>query len=148
MKKSIVCIVCPNGCEITAEIDNGKVLKVENAQCKRGYKYAEQEVTNPMRTIASLIAVENGDLPLVSVRTSSPIPKSRIAEIMNEIKMVKLIAPVNIGQIVIRNVCGCDSDIIITKNIHIRRTGLPRPADTDKSGRDSFFGIFRFFFFR
>jgi CxxC motif-containing protein len=119
MKRSFVCIVCPNGCEITAEIEDGKVLLVENAKCKRGEEYVHGEITNPMRTIASLIKIRSGELPLVSVRTNKPIPKARIPDVIAEIKKVELTAPVQIGDIVLLNVCGCNSDVIITKNVRM-----------------------------
>jgi CxxC motif-containing protein len=117
MKRSLVCIVCPNGCEITAEIEEGRILSVENAKCKRGEEYVNREITNPMRTIASLVKIQNGELPLVSVRTTRPIPKASIPNVIAEIKKVKLTAPVHIGDMVLLNVCGCDSDVIVTKNV-------------------------------
>jgi len=63
MKKELICIVCPNSCELAAEFKDGKI-EVTGALCKRGYQYAEQEMTNPMRTIATSVLVENGELPL------------------------------------------------------------------------------------
>jgi CxxC motif-containing protein len=71
-----------------------------------------------MRTIASLAVVENGELPLVSVRTNRPIPKSGISAVMGEIRKIRLKAPVSIGTVIIKNVCGFGSDIIITKNVY------------------------------
>ena len=29
MKKQFTCIVCPNGCEIEAEVENGQVIRSE-----------------------------------------------------------------------------------------------------------------------
>ena len=31
MKKQFTCIVCPNGCEIEAEVENGQVISVTPA---------------------------------------------------------------------------------------------------------------------
>lgn len=36
---------------------------------------------------------------------------------MKEIQKVRLTAPVRINQVVISNVCGLDSDVIVTKNM-------------------------------
>ena len=36
---------------------------------------------------------------------------------MKEITQVELQAPVHIGDVVIRNVCGLDSDVIVTKDM-------------------------------
>ena len=56
-------------------------------------------------------------LPLCSVRLNRPIPKREIFRVMSEIAGVRLTAPVRIGLIVIKNVCGLDSDVIVTKNM-------------------------------
>ena len=116
MKKDLICIVCPNGCEMTVEKLDGK-LDVQGALCKRGIRYAEQEITNPMRTISTSVLVEDGEFPLASVRLTKPVPKSYIFDIMDQIESVRLSAPAHIGQVVLKNVCGCDSDVIVTKNV-------------------------------
>ena len=36
MKKQFTCIVCPNGCEIEAEVENGQVISVTGHPCPRG----------------------------------------------------------------------------------------------------------------
>ena len=36
MKKQFTCIVCPNGCEIEAEVENGQVISVTGHTCPRG----------------------------------------------------------------------------------------------------------------
>jgi len=117
MKRELTCIVCPNGCELIVETQDGGPLIVQGATCKRGYEYAERELLNPMRTLSTSVMVEEGESSLVSVRLNKPIPKSRIFEFMDLIKEVRLQAPVHIGQVVIPKVLGCDSDVIVTKNI-------------------------------
>ena len=117
MLKNYICIVCPNSCEITAEVENSEILSLTGATCNRGQEYVRQELTNPVRNIASSVLLENGVLPLASVRLSKPIPKDKIFNVMDKIKEIRLNAPVAIGQIVIGNVLGLDSDVIITKNI-------------------------------
>src|SRR5699024_4699423 len=58
----LTCIVCPVGCRITAEVEGGDV-RVSGNQCKRGELYCRQEVSCPVRTVTSLVAVEGGELP-------------------------------------------------------------------------------------
>ena len=116
MKKELICIVCPNGCELTVEVHDGE-LKIQGASCHRGYEYAKREITNPMRTIATSVLIENGEFPLASVRLNRPVPIARIFDIMKEINHIRLKAPVHIGDVVIKDVCGCGSDIIATKNV-------------------------------
>lgn len=120
MLKRFVCIVCPNGCEITADLEGERICSLEGAGCERGREYVRQELTHPVRSIASSVLLEGGVLPLASVRLSRPVPKDRIFEVMKEIKKVKLNAPVLIGQTAIKDVLGLGSDVIVTKNIPAR----------------------------
>lgn len=117
MLKEYTCIICPNGCDIMAEIVDGKILSVEGATCKRGHDYVDQELTNPHRNIASSILLEGGVLPLVSVRLSSPIPKGKIFDVMASIKKAHLKAPVHGGQVAIADVLGLGINVIVTKNV-------------------------------
>ncbi|KUK13795.1 MAG: DUF1667 domain-containing protein [Synergistetes bacterium] len=119
MTKEMVCILCPNSCNliVTQSDKNPDGLKVENALCPKGKEYAHNELFNPKRTIASSILVEEGELPLVSVKIDKPIPKSKIFEVMKEIKKAKVKAPVKIGDILIKNVAGTDANVIATKSV-------------------------------
>ncbi|WP_010299233.1 DUF1667 domain-containing protein [Clostridium senegalense] len=115
MKKEMTCIICPNGCELCVDLEGKDIKNVSGALCKRGEAYVAQEIKDPKRTIASLIKVNNGDVPLVSVRTTKAIPKDKIFDVMTEIKNKEVEAPVKINQVLIKNILGLDSDIIATK---------------------------------
>jgi len=120
-KKELTCIVCPNGCLLEAEIEEFEELTVKEITgqlCDKGPEWAKQELVNPMRSIASNIAVDNGDFPLVSVRTDAPIPLGRIFDAMKEIKNRKVKAPVHIGDRIIENVAGTSSNIIATRHVN------------------------------
>jgi CxxC motif-containing protein len=100
-----------------AEYEGINVLSVTGHLCPKGKSYVTQELIDPQRTIATSVCVEGGVLPLVSVRTASAIPKDRIFDVMAEINKQTLTAPVHIGDVVIKNVLGLGSDVIVTKNI-------------------------------
>lgn len=115
MIKELTCIICPKGCNIQVEINNGKIVNIEGNTCKRGYDYAFSEVTNPVRTITSTIKLENGKM--VAIKTDKPIPKKLIFECMELINKTTIKAPINIGDILIENILNTGSNIIATKNI-------------------------------
>lgn len=117
MIKEYVCIICPNSCKLKAEILNNKINVIEEGNCTRGKNYIVTEITNPLRTLTSSVYVEKGSLPLVSVRTTSPIPRSKIFKAMEELKKIKIKAPINRGDIIIKNFLGFDVDLIATKSI-------------------------------
>lgn len=117
MLREFICIMCPQGCEITAETTEGRELSVAGNLCPKGRDYATQEIVNPMRNIASSIQVEGGELPLASVRLTKLVPKSSVFQVMEEIKKIKLTAPVYEGTTVIEHVLGLESDVIVTKTV-------------------------------
>ena len=52
MMREFTCIICPNGCEIRAEIEEKEggaveILSIEGAACKKGNAYVEQELKDP-----------------------------------------------------------------------------------------------------
>ena len=120
-RKELICVICPNGCQLEAEVEEGaqvEVKEITGELCEKGLEWAEQELINPMRTIASSIIVDGGDFPLVSVRTDSPIPLKSISEVMKAIKSSRARAPVRIGEIMIKSPAGTSCNIIATRNIN------------------------------
>ena len=111
--KEMVCIICPRGCHLVVD-DN---MKVTGNFCPRGEKYAVQELTNPTRTVTSTIKVVNGSEVRVPVKTSKPVSKAKMFDVMDKINKVLALAPIRIGDILIENVDGEGSNIIATKNI-------------------------------
>lgn len=117
MLREYTCIICPNGCEIQADVENGKILSITGNICPKGESYVEQELTDPRRNIATSVLVKNGELPLASVRLTAPIPKGEIGKAMEEIRKISLEAPVKAGTVVISKILGYESDVIVTKTV-------------------------------
>ena len=117
MKRTFTCIICPNGCEITAEYEGAEISAIEGATCPKGKEYVRQELTDPRRNIATSIPVEGGELPLVSVRLDRPIPKKDIFSVMEAINKLHVKAPTAIGQVALADVCGLGANVVITKNV-------------------------------
>jgi CxxC motif-containing protein len=113
MEKQLICIICPRGCSLTATV--GHKIKVKGNACPKGEKYAVDELTNPLRTVTSTVRVDNIPFTMVSVKTKEPIPKKDMAEAMKKIRSATVSAPIKIGDVVIKNVCG--TDIVATQEI-------------------------------
>lgn len=112
----ITCINCPMGCRMRVEVEDGRVVSVSGNGCGRGSAYARQECVDPRRTVTAVIPLEGGAMPL-SVKTSAPIPRRLIAQCMSELAEVKLCAPVEMGSVVLENVCGTGVDVVATKSV-------------------------------
>ena len=116
-RKEMICIGCPLGCNLTVEMDGGQVVSVNGNTCKRGDDYARKELTDPRRIVTSTVPVAGGNLPVVSVKTASDIPKGKIRECLCALKGVTLTAPVQIGDVIVENVADTGVDVIATKSI-------------------------------
>ena len=138
MLREYTCIICPNGCEITAQIEEMEdgsrhIGLVEGAACPRGRAYVEQELRDPRRNIATSVLVKGGVLPLASVRLTAPIPRDRIFDAMKEIKKCVLTAPVEAGTILIHNLLGYESDVMVTRRV----PAGPEPVGPKSAGPKS-----------
>jgi len=111
LRKTIVCIRCPLGCEIVAE-KREDIYKIQNNKCTKGWDYAFSELTNPVRYVTSTIAMDRNPANRLPVRTSLPVPKDKMFAVMSAIKQVEVKTPVHEGQILIKNVAGTEADII------------------------------------
>lgn len=115
LSKELTCIICPLSCVIQVQYHNGKV-RIDGYLCHNGKIYAEEETLSPIRTLTTTVLLENGDLPLLSVRTEKPIPKKDLFEAMKALKKVKVSAPVEIGQVIIENLLGLGVNVIASRN--------------------------------
>ncbi len=122
--RDYTCVVCPNGCPLRVDVEErdgcSVVVGVLGNICKRGEKWARQEVENPLRTIASSVPVSGGDFPMASVRTNHPIPLAKIRDVMDEIRAIRVKAPVTTGDVILRNPAGTDTDVIATRTVRER----------------------------
>ena len=114
MKKELICIICPRGCTLTVDTDKDPVEVSGNA-CPKGAQYGHDEVLNPTRTVTSIVRVANREDTMVSVKTSCPIPKENIFDVMENIRAASVDAPVKIGDVIIHDLFG--ADVIATKDI-------------------------------
>jgi CxxC motif-containing protein len=90
-------------------------LGVEGNRCPRGVEYARQEVVKPLRRVMSVVKVRNGDLPTLAVITRDPVPKECIWLVMEKLASLEVEAPVEVGDVILRDVCG--TDIVATRRV-------------------------------
>lgn len=115
--KNLTCINCPIGCQLKVFLDGETLIKIEGNTCKRGEIYAKNEITAPLRVVTTTVRVTGGSCNMVSVKTEGAIPKGKIFEAMKAINEVKVKAPVNIGDVIIKNLLGLNIDVLATSNV-------------------------------
>ena len=116
-QRELICIGCPMGCMMTADVNEEGEVTISGNTCIRGEIYGKKELTNPTRIVTSTVKVKNGMQPVVSVKTKTDIPKDKIFACMEAMKQVCVEAPVHIGDVVIENVAGTGVDVVATSKV-------------------------------
>jgi len=111
----LYCIICPASCTLRVVVDKDGIVEVRGNQCPRGVEYAKQEVLEPRRYVISVVRVHHGDMPTVSVITGKPVPKDCIWRVMELLASIEVEAPVEIGDVVLKDICG--TDVVATRRV-------------------------------
>lgn len=116
------CTTCPSECALTVEVacdGSGaqRAVGVRGNRCERGRAFAEQEITRPVRILATTVAVRGGDEHLLPVRTARPIPRDLHMRAMDEVRHAIVSAPVRMGDIVVENLLGTGVDLVASMDV-------------------------------
>lgn len=113
--KNLICIVCPKGCHLQVDEDNG--YAVTGNSCPRGAEYGKTELLHPTRVLTSTVRVDGGLHRRLPVKTTAPIPKELLFQAMEALNGVTLTAPVTVGQVVIHDLLGTGVDVVATRDM-------------------------------
>ena len=91
--KEVICTCCPKGCHL--QVDEANDYKVTGNGCPNGI----------------------GLHPRCPVKTSKPVPKGQMAEVVAALDSIVLHTPIHVGQVVVENVCGTGADIVTCRNM-------------------------------
>lgn len=116
MTRHITCIECPKGCNLSVEVEHGRVLGISGNKCPEGEQYAILEIENPVRILTSTVKTEGLELKMAPVRTDRPIPKANLLKAMEEINKIKLTKPVCAGESIMENFAGLNVSLIVTRD--------------------------------
>ena len=115
-KIEMICINCPLGCSLAVERDLEGNFKVSGNTCPRGEKYAVNELTHPVRTLTTTVAVGNREGVYLPVKTAKPISKGKLFEAMALVNSTKAVAPIKIGDVIIENMLG-EADLVAASDV-------------------------------
>lgn len=119
----LVCIACPVGCQIRAEVEQDKIISIEGNSCKRGESYAQEEIFRPARVVTSTVRVQGGVLPVVPVRTAEPIPKDTIEIALQELAQTVVTAPIEFHQVIAQNIAGTGVTVVASRPLEPKEVG-------------------------
>ena len=112
--RELICINCPLGCSVTAQMENGEVISVEGNTCKRGETYARQELTAPARMVTTTVRLADGGM--LPVRTASPVPKKSVRAVVWALKDKVADRPVRTGDVILEDAAGTGVNVIASKS--------------------------------
>jgi CxxC motif-containing protein len=116
-KRHFVCVVCPIGCEIDVVHDGSKIISMEGNKCEKSEEFVNQELVEPMRIVTTTVRIQGSRWPVIPVRTDKAVPKRLFPRIMRQLRRTKLQAPVNILDVVVKDVLGTGANIIATRTM-------------------------------
>ena len=126
--RHLICTLCPVGCKIECTLQ--EAWNVQGHQCEKGKTYALQEMEAPLRLFTSTVKWKGdkgfGELslpgsdfigPLLPVKTSMPIPKSKIPEVAKCCRKLEAEAPIQQGQVILENIAQTGADLVACTEI-------------------------------
>ena len=117
-EERIICTGCPLGCEVKLTLnDENEVIGVADNKCKEGERYVLEEYKNPVRTLTATVLTQGSSQPLLAVRTSKPILKTKLTQGMVVLAKAKAKPPVKMGDVIIPNLLGIGVDVVASSDL-------------------------------
>lgn len=113
----LTCIICPVGCTLHVSSSPAGVSVLGN-RCSKGAEYGAKEITHPERFLQStVLLLGSATERRLPVKTDGPVPKDKLFDVLKEIKKVHVHVPVNMGDVIIKNVLGLGVNVVATRTI-------------------------------
>jgi CxxC motif-containing protein len=116
-KRHFVCVVCPIGCEIDVVHQGSKIISMDGNKCEKSREFVNQELLEPMRILTTTVRIQGSKWPVIPVRTDKAIPKRLFPRIMRKLGHIRLQAPVNMLDVVVRDVLHTGANVIATRSM-------------------------------
>jgi CxxC motif-containing protein len=116
-KKHFVCVVCPIGCEIDVVHEGSTIVSMEGNKCEKSVEFVSQELVEPMRILTTTVRIQGSRWPVVPVRTDRAVPRRLFPRIMKRLRLVELQAPVNMLDVVLRDILHTGANVIATRTM-------------------------------
>ena len=123
-KKHFTCVICPLGCEIDVELQDGNVVSMEGNKCQKGEEFVLQELEEPMRILTTTVPIKGAKWAMLPVRTDKAIPKRLLFKVIEQLADIELQAPVKMYDVILQNTAGTGANIVATRNM--KRTATTR----------------------
>ena len=119
--KELICIVCPKGCHLKIDENNG--YSVSGNACPRGEEYGKKELQNPTRTLTSTVRVAGAAISRLPVKTDREIPKADLPRLVGLLNNVSATAPVQMGDVLMADIGGTGANLVATRSLSAATPG-------------------------
>ncbi|WP_448521251.1 FAD-dependent oxidoreductase [Pseudothermotoga sp.] len=113
--KSLVCIVCPKGCEIELYGEASNPV-FRGYSCEKGFEFAKQDIINPKRVLCTTVLTKGSRL--LPVRTDREIPLESFEKVMNRVKSIVVKKPVRRGEVIVENIENTNANLVATATLY------------------------------
>jgi CxxC motif-containing protein len=136
--KQLTCIVCPNGCRISAELRDGR-YEFSGNKCPRGADFAKTELTAPVRSVTTTVRTTFNYMPALPVKTNGEIPKALIPALIRALCDVTVTREIGFGETVAEDVLSTGVDVVAcgtTVREEIRSVRFAKALVESDSGKE------------
>jgi len=123
--KHFTCVICPIGCEIDVQLEDGNVVSMEGNKCEKSEEFVLQELKEPMRILTTTVRIKGAKWAMLPVRTDEPIPRRLLFKVIEELANIEMQAPVKVSDVIIGDIAGTGANIVATRNMKRERKGKP-----------------------
>lgn len=112
-----LCIGCPLGCRLEVDEDHGDIVEVRGFSCRLGKEFAVQEHIDPRRLVTTTVGIDGARWPRLPVKATDQVPKALVRDVCRVLADVRVQAPVQLGDLIARDVLGTGADVVATRDM-------------------------------
>lgn len=116
-KKEYTCVACPKGCTVEVEFEDDEIKDISGYSCAKGEDYVKSEFHDPRRILTTTVRIKGAKYPRIPVRTETGVPKDELDCCLDKLNEVDLEAPVDVGDVVIEDVCGTGISVVTSRSL-------------------------------
>lgn len=117
MKRTIICTVCPRGCQIEAEFTDASDIVLKGFSCPRGERYAKDECLAPKRLFTSSVRADAPGRRMLPVRTKDPVAKEMLLRCAEAVRQIRVEKHVRAGDVLQEDFLGTGTDLIASMTL-------------------------------
>jgi len=115
--REMVCIACPIGCRLSVERAEGDAVSVVGNRCPKGEVYGREELLSPRRLVTAVVRTDSEDFPCAPVRTSRPLERELLAELLRELYGRTASLPIRAGDVCLEDFKATGVRVVFTRTL-------------------------------